>query len=162
MLNRDEVLERMGHARLFLQAALSGLKNERLAEKVGEHWTVRDILCHLVAWEKEFHKEARAVVRRNGHAFDYRIDPSDDWRAWNASQIEGRAGRATGEIFLEMEQEQAAFLEWLDGVPERRLRHASRWPWGGEGSVLELLSTCADHKVQHAVKIREWRTSQKF
>jgi len=162
MLTRDEVLERMQHARLFLQAALSGLKNEKLSEKVGEQWTVRDIVCHLVAWEKEFHQEARAVVRRNRHAFDYVIDPSDDWRAWNAAQVEARAGRATGEIFLEMEQEQAAFLEWLSGVPERRLRHQSRWPWGGEGSVLELLSMCADHKVQHALRIRDWRTSQKF
>lgn len=162
MLTKDEVVERMEHAWLFLQAAFSGLKNERLEEPVGEHWSVRDIAAHLAAWEREFHSEARAVAGRNGFRFDYVIDPADDWSDWNARQIEARASKSTGQIFLELEQEQAAFLTWLRGAPERRLRHEARWPWGGEGSVLEMAVMAANHKAEHARKIREWRTTRGY
>jgi uncharacterized damage-inducible protein DinB len=162
-MKKDELMEMLEHSRLFVGASLSGLKNERLeTDRVNGVWTVRDIVAHLAAWEQEFWSEARLVARRARPKFDYSIDPSDDWKAWNAAQIAQRADRSAGEIFLELEKAQAGLIEFVRGLSERQLAHEAAYPWGGQGTLSWMLAMCAGHKVEHARKIREWRTSQRF
>lgn len=162
-MTKADLLERMEHAHLFLQAALSGLKNERLeSDRLGGAWTVRDVMAHLAAWEKEFHEVARILARHNRPSFDHRIEPTDDWRAWNAEQVERRRGMSVGEVFLEMEQAQLAFLQWAQQLPEGRLRHEAEFPWGGRGNLADLLRMVAEHKVGHAHRIRTWRHAGGF
>jgi hypothetical protein len=161
VMNHAELLERLEHAKLFFQAAVSGMKLERMeSELIGPQWTVRDLAVHLLGWEEEFFKEAQAVARRNQHTFDYRIDPADDWSAWNREQIEKRRQIPTGEIFLALEKTQLALLEWLRGLNPSRLAHEADFPWGGHGTLVELLLMMASHKVSHAQKLREWRSRE--
>lgn len=161
--NRSQLVEMLEHARLFLQAATSGLANDRLeGEPVNGVWTVRDIVAHLVGWERELHEEARAVVRRNGAVFTYTIDSAHDWKEWNAQQVELRKGKSVGQVFLELEQVQLAVIEWVRGLPESRLHHEASYPWGGKGTVSWLLSILAGHKVSHGERIRAWRVTHNY
>ncbi|MBM3465779.1 MAG: ClbS/DfsB family four-helix bundle protein [Armatimonadetes bacterium] len=162
-MSRDEVIERFEHARLFLQAAVSGIKNERLeGDKVGGQWTVRDIVAHLAGWEKEFHRAAKVMARRSHAAFPWQIPHEDDWREFNAKQVALRQDRSVGEIFLELEQEQHAFTEWARRLTERQLAHEANFPWGGHGTLRDLLLMDAEHKIEHAHRIRAWRHAGGF
>lgn len=161
------------HAALFLQASLSGLKNERLDEAVVAEATVRDIVMHLAIWEAEFLREVTAASRRSGTSFTPTFEPGSACGpclmaggstaiAWERGEIEKRRGGSPGQVFLELEQTQHRLLGLVRALNDRRLRHVARWPWGRESTLGELIVLGASHKRAHAELIREWRTARHF
>lgn len=171
--SHDDVVQILEHAALFFQASVSGLKNERLDEEpvVGEA-TVRDIVTHLAAWELEFEREAGHLARSQNLRFEYKIDvapgcmlataASHAPSAWEAEQRDKRRSMPTGAIFLELEQAQHRLLNFARQLAPRKLSHQTRFPWGRDGSLGDLLVTAASHKRYHAEAIREWRTGGHF
>ena len=171
-----DVLAVLEHAAVFLQASVSGLKNDRLDEApVVDEATVRDIVIHLAAWEDEFLREARHAARRHGATFDYALQPSaavggcmlaaigtDATGAWEREQRQRRQDTPTGAIFLELERAQLQMLAFARGLSARTLANVADWPWGRRSTLAELLVTAASHKRGHAEAIRGWRTRGAF
>lgn len=169
-----EIMEMLEHSAIFLQAALSGLKNERLEnEPVVARASVRDIVSHLAAWEEEFYREARESARSASVRFDYSIEAgtvagdcllatlSGPGR-WDDEQMQRRSNLGAGAVFLELEQTQHRLLEFVRRLPERKLRRPAVWPWGRCCSLAELLVVAATHKRAHAQLIRDWRARGRF
>lgn len=174
--SQADVVAVLEHAAMFLQASVSGLKNDRLEEApVVDEATVRDIVTHLVAWESEFLREAQQVARGRSVVFSYHIEPSaavrdcllarlgtDGLGGWEQEQRERRRDELTGAIFLELERAQQQLIAFARALPARALSHAADWPWGVRCTLAELLVTAASHKRGHAEGIRGWRTRGAF
>jgi hypothetical protein len=168
-----DVVEILEHAALFLQASVSGLKNERLDDQVvAEGATVRDIITHLAAWEGELLDEGQALSRgvaRFNHSIaagpvggGCLLAPNGAASPWDEEQRRRRKEQPTGAIFLELEQAQHRLLAFARNLAPRKLGQAADLPWGRHATLADLLVTAAAHKRGHAEVIREWRTSQHF
>lgn len=171
-----DVVAVLEHAAMFLQASVSGLKNDRLEEApVVDEATVRDIVTHLAAWEGEFLREAQQVARGRSVVFDYRMQPSaavgdcllaalgtDGLGCWEQEQRARRRDEPTGAIFLELERTQQQLIALARALPARALSRTAEWPWGVRSTLAELLITAASHKRGHAEGIRSWRTRGAF
>lgn len=171
-----DVLAVLEHSATFLQASVSGLKNERLDDQeVIDDATVRDIMTHLAAWEDEFLREAQHAARRGAAPFSWHIRPSasvggcvlaavavDDDDRFDREQRERWRDEATGAIFLALERSQQQLIAFARSLTPRALAQQADWPWGRRSTLAELLVTAASHKRGHAEAIRGWRTRGAF
>ena len=52
VMNRTTLLELIAAGRVRLDAALAGLPDEAMADRIDDEWTRKDVLAHLEAWER--------------------------------------------------------------------------------------------------------------
>ena len=147
-LRRDLV-----EARAALKSSLIGLPETTLSTPfLDGGWCIRDILCHLCAWDREAINGAREALSGCPARFaDW------DWDEFNASQVAVRSGHALSQILAELDHGFNELLDCLDAIPDRTLfSHTSPW----EDSLIdpaEFFRVVARHDREHTEQIRVLR-----
>jgi hypothetical protein len=147
-LRRDLV-----EARAALKSSLIGLPEDTLSKPfLNGGWCIRDILCHLCAWDREAVNGAREALSGCPARFlDW------DWDEFNASQVAMRSGHQLHQILSELDHGFNELLDCLDAIPDRTLfSHTSPW----EDSLIdpaEFFRVVAKHDRQHTAQIVQFR-----
>jgi len=155
-MDKEEIFDRLNQCRRALLDTLDKIPPDELDSKLVEgKWTIKEILCHLTAWELTVLEPLVGYVQVN----EFVPNSIEDHDAWNAQQTEKRKTMNMQQVFEELQ----ATRELL--ISEASLLTVEQWdrilqaPWGGQGCIAHLLNGLVWHENEHLQTIQVWRQS---
>ncbi len=129
--------------------------NEKLFLKRFNHWSTRDVVAHLIGWNRYIIEGSNQIKR--GELPFYDVDPGEDYSKVNAVLVLEYSSTNRQEMLDELQvsaQELKRFLQSLDSIEWGRdygVRH--------KGAVITIQNTIdeliEDYDI-HRERIREW------
>lgn len=125
------------------------------------HWTIKDVIAHLMAWQQ------RSIARVEAALFD-REPAFPEWLAGVDPDVEGTTEQTNAWIYdFYREQPWSAvhqdwragfrhFLESAAGIAERDLLDGEKYPWMHEYPLAVILLASYDHHQEHYEKLVQW------
>jgi hypothetical protein len=150
-VTKAEVLARLEQGRRTLLAALEGLSGKELTDvAVVDHWTVRDLLAHVLAWEEVALQ--RLELTKSGHASQIEWFPAEEVDAQNARFHEAGRSLVLDEVSGRLADTLALIVERVRSMTEEQLSvedTIDRRFWLPHSTYL--------HEEEHAAQIAQWR-----
>lgn len=159
---KPELLEYLAQGRERLLSAIRGLSEEEMTISgvVGD-WSVKEILAHIVAWDKETRAVIKRAISQENPRFDYTIRGARGFAKWNAQEIEKRRAMSVDQILAEMEEAREGLIELADQLKEKELSRSFIPPWRSPKTPRGNLKVQAEHDIVHADQIMAWQRSRK-
>ena len=164
-------LARLVAAKERLLSAITGLDEQTLTtEPVVGDWTVKDMLGHIVSWDKEFRREIRLILQGEHPGYGLVIDGSDDFAGWNEHWIAEKRGWSWARMLADLEQDTKQAAELILALSPQEYRRRGGTPWKRAAltrpetpsredtdSVDTLVTFHWRHANQHARMIERWK-----
>jgi hypothetical protein len=156
--SKSQLLKDITTGRRQLEKNLSALSEEDMTQPgVTGTWSVKDILAHLVAWEKLLLDWYRAGIQ----GYSPTIIPVGMRQkaidALNQEIYEQNRKRNLDEVIAEFRTSYQQILTTLEGIPEEDLFIRGRYEWTGELTLADYIAgnTC-NHYAWAKAQIRKW------
>ena len=148
MSDKEAVLKLLDDEYQDLRKAIEGLERPDLERVWYGAWSVKDIIAHILGWEKEM-TAALERMARGERPVPEGVDYSDS-DTWNAKFSLALHAQLPTTVLAEWQQTHMCYVKAAKAVPDDRY---------GEGkTVNRLLETSGyGHYREHAPPIREWR-----
>jgi hypothetical protein len=150
-VDKQQLLKRLDKAWTGLKDSYAGLSEAQLSEPgVTGTWSVKDILAHVMTWEREALKHLPLVLS-GGKPPRYSVTYGGI-DAFNAKMTEQNKELSLDEVLRQMDDTHRKLVGFIESAPddqfigETRFRHRLR---------LDTYS----HYPKHAESIRKWRVS---
>ena len=120
------------------------------------HWTVKDLLAHLVGWDHANLEGIEAILAGRLPAFYAHYDP--DWRTFNASLVINYRRDSLAEGIIAAEESHRELLGAAQAVPAAEFGqdHGVRSPKGRRVTIAMLLIAEASDERKHALQIKDF------
>ncbi len=151
---KRHIEEWLASSRRFLLSVIQEVGDEdwqRVAHDDPARWTARDVLAHVVGAEPSL----AGIVTRAQAEGHYVSRPDFDLDLWNRRQVEKRAEKSLADLVAELDQNRAATLSLLAGLPEPALDFPVQHPSYGEMTVEDVFRIIGFHERLHADEIRK-------
>lgn len=149
----------LADARERLTASYEGLSPEDMARPgaCGD-WSVRDILAHLAAWDRETTRTYRSMLAGERPAF---LDYSDDeLQAFNEENHEAMANMTLEEVLAELDASREEMLDLLGETDNMKLFAPAPGDEHADLSIAACIQVSISHDEEHAEMIENWRDEQ--
>jgi hypothetical protein len=149
--HKQELLSRAAEEYRAFYDALDGLNEDQLSEVWLGTWSVRDIVAHIVGWQRELGPALERLARG-----ERPIPPGvsyEDVDGWNAKFAAAWRDARPADVLLELDRSHEAFLKAAAAVPEDRYQ-----PDKTAYRMVDL--NTAHHYRDHGSQIREWRATR--
>jgi uncharacterized damage-inducible protein DinB len=157
-MNKVELLEYLAQGRARLLLAIEGLSEEEMTVLgVVGNWSVKEILAHIAAWDKETSSVIKKALAPGHTKFDYNISGARGFAKWNAREVEKRRAMSVGQILAEMEEAREGLIELTYQLSDEELNHRFVPPWRWPTTPRRNLEIQAKHDIEHAEQIMSWR-----
>jgi hypothetical protein len=164
-------LERLAQAHTRLQAAIQGLDETAMCtQAVTGDWTVKDLLGHIVSWNREFRANIAAILRGEHPGYDHTISGEKDFSAWNQVWYLEKVDLPLAEILADVTADYGEARALIEGLEPKDYRKRGVTPWkvrpgvvSGEpakedtDTVETLVTFHWRHMNQHLREIERWR-----
>ncbi|MGD2154724.1 MAG: maleylpyruvate isomerase N-terminal domain-containing protein [Gemmatimonadales bacterium] len=156
-MTQEEQLDQLQHCVEAFAGSVAALDKRLFLRKV-TNWTARDMVAHLIGWNRYIVRGARQILR--GELPFYDVDPGPDYSTVNAALVREYAGTdrsALLESLAKSTEELTAFLRTVDPEAWDRdfgVRH--------DGETLTVKSTVDDLIADyhhHRQQLEDFRTS---
>jgi hypothetical protein len=146
--DKQSVLNEVDSAYQEFQKGIEGLKGDQLTTIFYDQWSVKDIVAHILGWEREMTDALRRIARGERptpEGVDY--SNSDDWNAKFAARF---GVQMPTTVLAEWGQVHGGFIKAIAAVPDDRF---------GEGKSVNRIAetTGYGHYQEHAPAVKEWR-----
>ena len=118
---------------------------------VCDHWTAKDLLAHVAAWDEMFAGCIELVLAGREDEIES-VDLDADNARWHAE----RAGWPVAQAVEACVTARAGFLAAVTRLPDEEFYRLRRVPWG-ETSVCQWTQWRAWHDAAHAGEVADWR-----
>ena len=148
MSEKETALKSMEAGFGGLLQAIEGLDNEQLTRPGLDGWSVKDILAHVLGWERIetlFLSRMAAGERPNPDGIDY-INEVD---SWNASFVGGMVAISPQTVIAILRQAHMNHVIAARSLPDERLSEGK--------TARRLIDDDVRHYQEHAQQIRTWR-----
>jgi hypothetical protein len=141
---------------------LGGLsETQRAAPLLPAHWSVKDILAHLMAWQSRSIARTEAARLNREPEFPRwpaELDPNSegDTERINAWIYEAHRSQPWSAVYQDWQHGFLRFLESAGGVPEREMLDSERYPWLNGHPLSFILTASYDHHQEHFEKLQAW------
>ena len=130
-----------------LRQTVEGLSDEDVCRVWLGTWGVREILIHISGWHREMIPALERIERGEP---PYPAGAYDDFDAWNARFVAGKAGAKSSEVLAELDASHHDFMAAARAVSEAHFAMG--------GAARDLFDGVAPgHYREHAAQIGEWR-----
>jgi hypothetical protein len=161
-MDKAEFLDTMRWERERWEALLAEVGEPRMEQPgVSGDWSVRDIVAHVIAYERGLVEWLEAASRGESVTFPVLDHPDVDRR--NAAILRENEGRSLEDILLESRRVFERLLQVVQALSEEELVDAERTEWYVKprwGEARALWKCIADdsyqHYHQHMPDIRAW------
>jgi hypothetical protein len=148
MTDRQSLLDEIARGYTDVQEAMQGLSDDQLETVFYDQWSVKEIVAHMLGWEREMTEALRRIARGERptpEGVDY--SNADEWNAKFATAAQGRSASA---VIADWGQVHSGFVEALAAVPDDRF---------GEGKSVNRIAvgTGSGHYEEHVPAIKAWR-----
>ncbi len=147
-----ELADTVGAEHRALDALMRRLSTPQLRQKFSPEWTVKDQLGHIAAYDGAMRKALAAGVGRGREEPEY----FDDHLKWNDEQYALRKTRTPEAITAEVRENGARLLSLIKSLHEEDLIKPIRIPWGGQGTVHEMVLDGLGHARKHREELERW------
>lgn len=146
---RDELVARLERSRAMMIACLDEIDRNR---KIYPLWTVREILAHLSGWDDATIAFIRTILEGGQPGLTLAAQGID---VYNAETVSTREGLSYDHIYREYLETRRALLDLIRQMPEERITQEYVLPWGGYGTLVDMVNIFAPHEEQHAEDVRK-------
>jgi hypothetical protein len=138
-----------GYRRFF--EALEGLNEADLDEVWLGTWSIKDIVAHIVGWQREMIPALERLARGERPIPDgASYGAVDDW---NARFVAARRQAEVTDVLLQLDRSHQDFMRAATAVPESRFEPGRSAP-----RIVDLNTVY--HYQEHGDQIRAWRASR--
>lgn len=148
MDKRPELIERYERARAEMRVLLDHIDRNR---KLYPLWTIREILAHISGWDDAIIASLRSHIAGDVPEITAPRGIDD----YNARTVETREGLGYDLILREYEATRETLKQILREMPEEKFAAPFVLPWGGTGTIAEVIADFAEHEHVHAQEIKE-------
>ena len=138
---KAELLESIRGARQSLEKKFAGLTPEQMVWPGSmDHWSVKDILAHLVDWEQRFIGWYQAGLRGE---VPQTPAPGYTWRELprlNQAGYEQHKDDALEQVLERFQQSYWEILALVEGMTEGEIFDAKVYPWTGDSALLPWIA----------------------
>jgi hypothetical protein len=149
MLKNDELIARYERSRAEMIVHLDEIDLNR---KIYPLWTVREILAHLSGWDDATIAFIRTILEGKEPGLTLAAQGID---VYNAESVATREGLDYDHIQREYLETRKVLLNLIRQVPEELVSKAYVLPWGGYGSLVDMVDIFAPHEVEHAKDVHK-------
>ena len=151
-MNKEEVLQSVETESKNLQKAVKGLDNDRMAEAWLDGWSAKDILAHVLGWDREmivFLERMAHGERPTPEGVDY-SDPN----AWNAKFALEFAPISGSTVLAVWKQVHMNLVRTAEALSDDRFGEKDGKP---KTANRILADNGYQHYQEHTAHILEWR-----
>ena len=142
----DNILPKMNATHEKFKAFVLGLDTEAVQQpSAANTWNPREITGHLLDAERAHRRFIEAVASGNPPA---RLE-SFDLNAWNAGRVAKRASQTLAELLAAFDQERAATIAVLQGLPDDAWEKAGDHPALGHVTIEYVARVIGLHERAH-------------
>jgi hypothetical protein len=136
--------------------SFAGLSDEEMTEPgVAGDWSVRDILAHLTAWDRETTEMFRAMLQGERPSF---LDLDEEGiEAFNKEHHSAMLGGSVSEAVSGLIAAREELVALLKEVDNAKLFAPAPGDEHADLSIAACISVTADHEEEHAEMIETWR-----
>jgi uncharacterized damage-inducible protein DinB len=143
------ILEKLSRERESLLATVAGLQGESLGRRVGDGWTVREVLTHLVNAEEDHCKVIALTVRGDTG----RLPGTFSLDHHNAQRLQERGELSLEQILAALSDQRQRTRELFERLNEEQLEMPVRHPALGETTVSKIFRIIGLHERMHLKEI---------
>ncbi len=153
-MGKEDLLNQLRQARATLLRATEGVSKEEMTiSPVVGHWTVKELLAHIAAWDAESLKGVKQLLAGERPHFLDR-----DWDLWNAQEVERRGELSLSQVKEELEKAHHNFLAFLQGLDEEEWNRSRDQTWRRyKVTVSWIVKGTILHDKEHTRQISAWR-----
>lgn len=156
--SKTKILDDIRSEWLLLGQTLNRLSEEQvLTPGVTGKWSVKDILAHIVAWEKVLMDRIEGVL--TGQSLKYPpIMNNDDVDLFNKLAFLENRERPLSAVQLEFRNLYSGLLSVLEALDEAILTRPVPWDWASEDLRLWhiIIANTSDHYQEHRLEIEKF------
>jgi hypothetical protein len=145
LLHRQDFRSYFAGERLQFLNALGGMHEDDMVEvPVCGHWTVRDVMCHVLSWDQE----ALHTAQKWSEARPWQDEALYD-DEWNETEVARRADLNVIDLADGLATYHRKLLQHFDELSDAELAATSIAPWGERMSLLGFYYEMAIHDAAH-------------
>ena len=148
MDEKAQLIQRLDTARAKMHAVVQQLTTEKI---IYPGWTPKHLLAHIAGWDEAI----IAALRAYAESQEYEIPAFRGINEYNARSVETREMLTYSQVYREWEQAREQVKEELQKMSEEKFKSELLFPWGGRGSVTQLVEVFIEHETQHAKEIEQ-------
>lgn len=115
ILRKDKILSTLFETRQNILAEASGLSDAEQDQIFLGIWSIKDLLAHLIGWDKTNLDAVKSVMRGDVPSFYEHRDP--DWRTYNAILVKRYKKDSFKELVTRAKDTQKKLIEFLRTIP---------------------------------------------
>lgn len=143
---------------VLFEQALNGLSDEQmLMPGVTGHWSVKDDLAHICAWEKVLLDRINGVL--TGQPLQYPpIMNNEDLELFNSHTYTENRERSLPSVLLEFRSLYTGLLTVLEALDEEALTRPVPWDWASDDLRLWhiIIANTSDHYREHRLEVEQF------
>jgi hypothetical protein len=139
----ERLIQLLNEARREMHASLALVDT---TQEVYPDWSLREMLAHISGWDQVTRKGIEAYLR-GGKPF---VLPPQGFDQTNAEMATTREGLSSQQVLEDCEQERASLIRAIRQIPAEHFSSTLTFPWGSEGTMLEMIEIIAEHEEHHA------------
>lgn len=141
------LIERIDYVRDRVAALIEGVDTETIIHPASG-WSLRDILAHIAAWQREAIAAGDAYLAGKGDT------PLRDIHRFNQEAHEDSRRVSTQEVLDDWRAVYEALKDLVRRAPVDTWAGEFVFPWGERGTVATLVRSILSHDAEHAAEIR--------
>lgn len=146
---REELIARLARSRAAMLAYLDKIDRNR---KIYPLWTVREILAHLSGWDDATIAFIRTILEGGQPGLTL---AAQGINVYNAETVATREGLDYDHIYREYLETRRILIELIRQVPVEQITQQYVLPWGGYGTLVDMINIFAPHEEEHAEDVRK-------
>ncbi len=148
MDKRQALIDRLETSRAMMIAHLDEIDKNR---KIYPLWTVREIIAHLSGWDDATIGFIKALLEGREPA----TPAARGMNIYNAETVTTREGLSYDQIYREYLETRRTLLDLIRAMPEEMVTQKATLPWGGEGTLQEMIDIFGPHEEEHAEDVHK-------
>ncbi len=143
MNQRETLIQRLETSRAQMIAHLDEIDRNR---RIYPLWTVREILAHLSGWDDATIAFIHAIVTGREPA----TPAARGVDVYNAETVSTREGLSYDQVYREYIETRRVLLDLIRSMPEEKIAQNFTLPWGGDGTLVDIVDIFGPHEEEHA------------
>lgn len=141
---------------------LASISDKQLtAPLVPSDWSIKDVITHLWAWQQRSIARLEAALSNREPVFPRWLPESDPDSEGNTDQTnawiyETYREEPWSKVYQKWREGFLRFLEFGEGISEKDLLNAGRYPWLEGYPLAFILLASYDHHQEHLDKLLAW------
>jgi hypothetical protein len=148
MGKREQILESLNNSYAAMIAQLNEVDKQH---KIYPLWTIREIVAHLSGWDDTAIEFAGALVNGKTPPVPAPLGPD----LYNQETVSTREALSYDHIVREYMDTRRKLITIISQMTEEMLIQKSILPWGGEGSLEDIVQVFGPHEMEHAMDVKK-------